>query len=92
MNKKKIMKKWIGQKLKINLTLLMYNKQYLSNNENCGCAKCCKLFKANEIKKWTDQGRTAICPFCSVDAILSETNISNLNENILIKVNKELFN
>jgi len=67
---------------------LKYSKQYLlsvhqysSNHKKelneaneCGCFYCLKTFKTTEITEWIDDkfDKTAICPKCGIDAILSE--------------------
>ena len=47
------------------------NRQTLANSDHCGCYFCLKIFNPTEIKEWTDEGETALCPFCEVDAILA---------------------
>lgn len=52
------------------------NRKNLSNS--CGCFKCLNIFNSNEIKEWTDNNETAICPKCNTDSVIPETN--NLEE------------
>jgi hypothetical protein len=42
--------------------------------DQSGCYYCLKTFETKQIKEWTDQGETALCPFCSVDSVVPETN------------------
>ena len=37
----------------------------------CGCFRCLSTYLADRIGDWVDDGRTAICPVCGVDAVLS---------------------
>lgn len=67
--------------------LAIRNKNTLQNCKKVGCYKCLKTFDPCEIKEYTDHGETAICPYCDTDAILPETEISNLEE-----INKYWFN
>ncbi len=38
----------------------------------CGCFYCCKTFRPKRIKKitWIDNGNTALCPYCGIDAVI----------------------
>lgn len=65
--------------------LAFKNKDLLK--DNCSCYHCCKNFKLSEITQWTDEGQTALCPFCSVDAVLE----GHIQENILKSINKYWF-
>lgn len=47
-----------------------YNIKNLDLVEKCSCFYCFKIFNPNKIEEWTDNGQTAICPYCSVDSIL----------------------
>lgn len=40
--------------------------------QNCQCYFCLKTFKFKEIREWTDEGETPICPKCGVDAVILE--------------------
>jgi hypothetical protein len=50
----------------------MKNRYAIEESEVCSCYHCCKTFSKLDITKWTDQGETAICPFCNVDAVLTQ--------------------
>lgn len=47
----------------------MKNKQSLK--DICGCFHCIKTFDVSEIKDWTDNNETAICPYCDRDSCIS---------------------
>ena len=49
-----------------------YNRQSLQNDDNCGCYFCLEIYKAHEIEEYCDEEVTAICPHCSVDAVIGE--------------------
>lgn len=38
--------------------------------KKCSCFFCFKIMKSKEIQEWTDDGKTAICPYCHVDSII----------------------
>ena len=50
----------------------MHNRPFLTGSVRCGCFHCQQTYAADEIKNWTDDGQTAICPRCGVDAVLSD--------------------
>lgn len=35
-----------------------------------GCFFCLRIFRGEEVTDWTDDGETALCPHCDVDALL----------------------
>lgn len=41
-------------------------------SERCGCFYCCSVFDVAEIKDWCDDGETALCPVCRIDAVIGE--------------------
>lgn len=49
----------------------IHNRPELSNNEECGCFSCIKIFCADEIHDWHDGGTTAVCPYCDIENIIS---------------------
>ena len=36
----------------------------------CGCYFCMRTFNGNEVRDWTDNGLTALCPHCGIDSVL----------------------
>lgn len=48
------------------------NREEISKATKCSCYSCFSVFDSKEIKNWTDQNRTAICPNCSADTVLPE--------------------
>jgi hypothetical protein len=50
----------------------LHNFRLLANGGQCGCFHCLKTFEASKIVQWVDDGRTALCPHCSIDAVISE--------------------
>jgi hypothetical protein len=69
----------------------MHNKAQLIVAENCGCFHCLSVFDPKEIKEWTDNNDTAICPYCSVDAVLAESNDIRIDKEMLAKLNAYWF-
>jgi hypothetical protein len=42
----------------------------LERSEICSCFYCCQTFPVHRIEEWIDEGSTALCPHCGVDAVL----------------------
>lgn len=73
-----------------------HNRSLLENDKKCGCFYCLRVFSPSEIKEWCDEaengeGVTAICPYCDVDAILSESSGYPLTKDFLSKMRKRWF-
>ena len=58
----------------------MKNRKFIEESETCGCYHCTKVFSTHDITEWTDDGMTAICPYCSADSVLSQTYGVQLDE------------
>jgi hypothetical protein len=51
---------------------LITERQQGIRNSKCGCFYCLETFDGAEIRQWTDEGITALCPRCGIDSVLSE--------------------
>lgn len=50
-------------------------------NFHYGCYYCFQRFDRADILRWTDDGRTPICPFCSIDNVIgNDIEFINLEE------------
>ena len=72
-------------------SLAMKNRQLVEQSTNAGCYCCLKIFDSKEIKEYTDEGQTAVCPYCEVDAVVGDMCGFVLNEEILKKAQKYWF-
>ncbi len=45
----------------------------LRHSERCGCFYCLAVFSPSEVADWTDDGDTALCPRCGIDAVVGES-------------------
>jgi len=55
------------------------NRNTIENNTQCGCYFCTTVFKGSEITEWVDDGQTALCPHCDIDAVIpNETDVDYL--------------
>jgi hypothetical protein len=69
----------------------MKNKANLEDSSQAGCYYCYKIFDPQQITEYTDEGKTAICPFCKVDAVLPNLNLMEFSEEFLKKTHKHWF-
>ena len=58
------------------------HRQEILESITCACFSCLRIFLPKEIEEWTDEGQTAICPYCSVDSIIP-THIFNGDKKFL---------
>ena len=68
----------------------MRNRPFLTGQTRCGCFHCQQTYAADEIADWTDDGQTAICPRCGVDAVLS-SHTDPLTADFLARVHARWF-
>jgi len=47
------------------------HRQFLAAEAACRCSHYLRAFPAEQINRWADQGATALCPNCGIDAVLS---------------------
>ncbi len=56
-------------------TLIEAHKLCKNNRDGlgikCGCFYCLGVYNSLDIKRWVDNGRTALCPKCGIDAVLA---------------------
>lgn len=67
------------------------NRNLLKKADKCGCFYCKKIYSPDRIKDWTDEGRTAICPYCKVDAVIPEIDSIEVTEELLNTLHKKYF-
>ena len=46
------------------------HREAVSAATQCGCFFCIRVFTPSEITEWCDDGQTALCPHCGIDAVL----------------------
>jgi NAD-dependent SIR2 family protein deacetylase len=62
--------------------LAFNNKEEIASSKKAGCYHCLELFETKEIKEYTDEEKTAICPKCYTDTVLAETVFDLSKENL----------
>ncbi len=71
---------------------MSFKNKYLQNlAKNAGCYHCCKTFNATEVVNFTDEGQTALCPQCSVDAVVFDSAGFQISEENLQNAKKYWF-
>lgn len=54
----------------------IFHEKELKESKKCGCFHCQNIFEVNKIIDWVDEedsrGKTALCPFCTIDSVLSD--------------------
>lgn len=61
------------------------NIESISLSKKCVCIYCKQIFLKSAIKEWVDSGKTAICPFCEVDAVIGDATKLPITENEFIE-------
>lgn len=74
------------------LMLAMRNNKNLKICAQAGCYQCNKIYPVTEIKDFTDQGETAVCPYCQIDAVIPDSCGITLTTENLIAIKKHWFN
>jgi len=61
------------------------NREEIKCSEMVGCFYCRKVFLAEEVDKWTYDG-DAICPRCSVDAVIGDASGLPVRNDFFLKM------
>lgn len=69
----------------------LHNRTLVEESEVCGCYHCLAVFSKHDITQWTDDHRTALCPACSVDAVVPQTAGVVLDADTLRSVQQHWF-
>ena len=67
------------------------NHAELKQSLKCGCFSCGRIFDATEVEDYTDDGETALCPYCDVDSVVGDASGIELNPIVLNELNKMYF-
>jgi uncharacterized paraquat-inducible protein A len=47
-------------------------REEIVSSGRCGCFHCEAIVSSAEIRDWIDDGQTALCPRCGIDALIAE--------------------
>lgn len=67
------------------------NIELIKQASTCGCYHCCDIFESKDIIQFTDDGKTALCPKCHVDAVLGDKSGFEITKNFLTEAKKYWF-
>jgi hypothetical protein len=67
------------------------NRASLKKDAKCGCFYCTQIFSAEEITDFTDNEKTALCPYCGVDAVIGESSGFPITKEFLNKMKDYWF-
>jgi hypothetical protein len=68
-----------------NATHSYRNKHTLSSSNTIVCYFCFNYMKPNDITEYTDNGETALCPHCNVNAVIGDHSKLPINDEMFIK-------
>lgn len=66
-----------------------FNRDAFETATVCGCFECCHLIDPKDIVEW-DIEETAVCPICSNNSIITDSQGYNLTEEFLQRLNQYL--
>ena len=74
----------------------MNHRNEIHASEICGCFYCLAIFTPGEIEEWIDfdengVGQTAVCPECSVDAVIGSKSGFPITEEFLEEMRDSCF-
>lgn len=72
-------------------TYSTHNKKWVDLADRCHCYYCQRSMGRDEIERFSDNGQTAVCPKCGVDAILPDSIEEPLDEAILAEMHEYWF-
>jgi hypothetical protein len=68
-----------------------HNRNVVLASERCGCFACESVFASRFIRDWCDDGHTALCPLCGVDAIIGSASGIVLTDAFLTAMRVQFF-
>ena len=70
----------------------MNNRKALQRDSKCGCFYCLNIYSPKEIREWIrDSSGTALCPYCGIDAVISESSGYPITKEFLGEMKKKWF-
>ncbi len=67
------------------------HRDEILNSDLCGCFYCLKTFTPDWIMNWTDEGQTALCPKCAIDAVIGSAGVPCLKPDYLYQMRQYWF-
>lgn len=69
--------------LKLAHDLASNNRRAAFKSKICGCFCCLRTFMPGKIAEWIDSNRTAVCPHCGIDSVISSHDAGNLKVDLV---------
>jgi hypothetical protein len=67
------------------------HREQVIASDRCGCFYCLKIFPPAEIKEWTDNEATALCPICGIDSVLGSRTGVPITTEFLLRMRQYWF-
>lgn len=67
------------------------NRSLITVSDRCYCFYCKQSMYRGEIERYIDDGQTALCPHCQIDAIIPDSIAETVDENIIAEMNEYWF-
>ncbi|MGE7666975.1 cytoplasmic protein [Ureibacillus composti] len=67
------------------------HRKELEKDKICGCFYCEEIYHPTNITEWIDDGNTALCPYCGIDAVIGESSGYPITEQFLKEMYMEWF-
>lgn len=68
-----------------------HNRELVAVSNQCYCFYCKQSMYRGEIERHIDDGQTALCPKCGIDAIIPDSIEESVDENIIAEMNEYWF-
>jgi hypothetical protein len=76
-----------------------WHEDAIGQSKKCGCFYCMAIFDPSEIEEWVEEssdgprgtGKTALCPYCGIDAVLPESSLYSLTPELLKAMHEKYF-
>jgi hypothetical protein len=80
---RKIIEEKVNLKLEAIHKKCTNNKEIIKNEAGCRCFYCQKIFGGDEVTEYIVEEKTALCPFCCVDAVLISSDSITVDKALL---------
>jgi hypothetical protein len=67
------------------------HREEVLGSEQCGCFFCGATFKPGAISEWVENGQTALCPNCGIDAVIGDKSNYQPSKGFLLSMFKYWF-
>lgn len=67
------------------------HKNEIESSSQCACFACLKIFTPSDITEWFEDEGTAVCPYCSVDAVIGDKSGYPVTDAFLADMKKRWF-